>query len=309
MPATEACQTQAPADGWLVLDKPPGITSAAAVGSLRRLLGIRKAGHSGTLDPFATGVLPVAFGEATKTVPIAVDGRKQYRFTVTWGEARDTDDATGQAVGWSADRPGASDIAACLPTFTGEILQRPPDFSAVHVDGERAHALARRGKSPRLQRRPVVVHSFRLVAGSRDSAEFEMTCGKGTYVRSIARDMGEALGCLGHVAVLRRLRAGPFRESASLPLEKIRKMPHSGARRAVLLPISAGLADIPAVAVTAEEARCLRRGQAITPELPGPVPGGTVAWASRRGSPVSIGRVEDGMFRPSRVFQPPGCRA
>ena len=300
---------QAPADGWLVLDKPQGITSAAAVTVLRALLGIRKAGHSGTLDPFATGVLPVAFGEATKTVSFAMEGRKRYRFAVAWGESRDTDDATGQLVSTSALRPDAADIAARLPALTGDILQRPPDFSAILVRGKRAYALARSGAPPRLPPRRVVVHDLQLVASRPDHAEFDMTCGKGTYVRSIARDLGQALGCLGHVSCLRRLQTGPFEESVALPLEKLREMPHSGARRAALLPISAGLADIPAVAVTAEEACRIRRGLAILPEFSGPFPGGAVVWASQGGSPVAIGRVEDGAFRPSRVFQPPGCRA
>ncbi len=300
---------QAPADGWLVLDKPQGITSARAVAVLRRLLEIRKAGHSGTLDPFATGVLPVAFGEATKTVSFAVEGRKRYRFTVAWGESRDTDDATGQLVGTSDLRPGAADIVACLPALTGDIHQRPPDFSAIRVGGKRAYALARSGAPPRLASRRVVVHELRLLASRPDHAEFDMTCGRGTYVRSIGRDLGQALGCLGHVACLRRLQAGPFAESESVPLEILREMPHSGARRAAFLPISAGLADIPAVAVTAEEACRIRRGLAISPEISGPVPGGAVVWASLNGSPVAIGRVEDGAFRPSRVFHPPDCRA
>ena len=297
---------QTPADGWLVLDKPQGITSARAVGVLRGLLGIRKAGHSGTLDPFATGVLPVAFGEATKTVPFAVEGRKRYLFTVAWGESRDTDDATGRLVRASARRPDAAEIAACLPALTGEILQRPPDYSAIRVGGKRAYALARSGVPPRLVTRRVIVHDLRLMAAQREHAEFEVACGKGTYVRSIARDLGEALGCLGHVARLHRLQAGPFTESESVPLEKFRELPHSGARRATLLPISAGLADIPAVAVTAEEVRRIRRGLAISPEFSGPIPGGAVVWASQDGSPVAIGRFEDGVFRPSRVFQPPG---
>ena len=305
----KAAGTPAPSDGWLVLDKPSGITSAAAVGMLRRLCGIRKAGHAGTLDPLATGVLPVAFGEATKTVPYAMDGRKRYRFTVAWGEARDTDDAAGRLVGSSDSRPEVADIRACMPAFTGRILQRPPDFSAIRVGGRRAHMLARRGADPRLRERPVEIHSLCLLHSGPDQAIFEMECGKGAYVRSIARDMGETLGCLGHVTILRRLQAGPFHETVSLPLEKIRQLPHSNARRAVLLPISAGLADIPAVAVTVEEACRLRRGLAITPEFSGRVPSGTVAWASRAGIPVAIGFTENAVFRPSRVFHTPGSRA
>lgn len=301
----EAAGTPARPDGWLVLDKPSGITSAAAVGVLRRLCCIRKAGHAGTLDPLATGVLPVAFGEATKTVPYAMDGRKRYRFTVAWGEARNTDDAAGTVIGSSESRPEVADIKACLPAFTGRILQRPPDFSAIRVAGKRAHALARRGAAVHLPERPVEIDSLCLLRSGPDHAVFEMECGKGVYVRSIARDMGEALGCLGHVSELRRLQVGPFGETVSLPLEKIRQLPHSDARRAALLPISAGLADIPAVAVTADEACRLRRGLAVTPVSSGRVPSGTVAWASQAGIPVAIGSVADTEFRPSRVFHPP----
>ncbi len=299
----------ATADGWLVLDKPPGITSAACVGVLRRLLDSRKAGHAGTLDPFATGVLPVAFGEATKTAAFVSAGRKRYRFTVAWGEARDTDDATGAVIARSCRRPGAEAIADRLASFTGEILQRPPDYSAVRVDGKRAYALARRGKRPRLQPRPVTVHALRMTGWDRDRAEFDLTCGSGTYVRSLARDLGESLDCLAYVRDLRRLAAGPFDESDSLPLADVRQMHDSVARREALLPVAAGLADIPALAVGESEARQIRRGMRIVANRPGSLPDLPVAWASFYGRPVAIGRIVGGVFRPSRVFPAPYPRA
>ena len=305
-----------PADGWLVVDKPPGPSSAATVGCLRRWFRLRKAGHAGTLDPMASGVLPVAFGEATKTVSHAMAGRKRYRFTVAWGEARDTDDAAGRVIGQSDRRPGAAAIAACLPRFIGEIRQRPPDFSAIRVGGRRAYALARSGQAPDLPARPVRIHALRLVAAeTAERAEFLLDCGSGTYVRSIARDLGEALGCLGHVTELRRLCSGPFAEADAHPLAELRDMPDSDGRRALLLPVSAGLADIPALVVSREAALRIRRGLAIPPESPGcpGIPGGvldgTIAWASCDGHPVAIGRVEGGAFRPSRVLHPPEDRA
>ncbi len=294
--------------GWLALDKPTGMTSAAAVARLRRLLEIRKAGHAGTLDPFASGVLPVAFGEATKTVPYAMEGSKRYRFTVAWGEARDTDDVTGETVATSETRPVRADIESALEGYRGDILQRPPQYSAVHVGGKRAYRLARAGESFDLPPRPVRVDGLRMLEAEGDGADggekrtrFELECGKGVYVRSLARDLGEALGCLGYVADLRRTAVGRF--DSPTPLDKVEQIGHSGARRAMLLPISAGLDDIPALEVTGEEAQRLRRGIAIRAPASG-VPQGAAAWASLGGEVVAICNALDGLLRPSRVFHP-----
>jgi len=299
-----------PVDGWLILDKPPGMSSAAAVGAARRLLQARKAGHAGTLDPFASGMLPIAFGEATKTVQHVVAGSKQYRFTVAWGEARDTDDCTGRVVRMSARRPKPRDIEDCLSAFRGEILQRPPSYSALHSGGKRAYALARRGEQPKLEPRRVTVCRIELLASEPDLGEFEMTCGKGTYVRSLARDIGEALGCLGHVRELRRLRVAPFDAATLVPLAKLEQIPHTDTRRKLLLPIAAGLADIPVLAVTGEEARRIAQGRAIPvarhPEMN---LGDRKVWACLGSRPVAVGVVSEGAFRPSRVLQPPQPRA
>ena len=286
--------------GWLVLDKPEGMGSTTAVSRLRRIFDCRKAGHAGTLDPFAEGVLPVAFGEATKTVPYVMGGTKVYRFTAAWGEARDTDDVTGRVTAVSPHRPSRAEIEAALSGFTGEILQRPPDYSAVHVGGERAHSLARRGVELQIPARRVRVDALRLVAGDGAETEFEMTCGKGVYVRAIIRDLGERLGCFGHAVRLRRVRSGPFDESQAWALDKIEKICDTADRCAILLPVSAGLVDIPAAEITESEARLLRQGQAI-PAAVG-LPGGAAVWASRKGSPVAVCHIGEGQLRPSRVF-------
>lgn len=294
--------SEAAAGGWLVLDKPAGMTSASAVARLRRLLGIRKAGHAGTLDPFATGVLPIAFGEATKTVPYVAGWRKSYRFTVAWGEARDTDDITGTTVAEGGALPDRASIEAALEAFRGDILQRPPRFSAVHAGGRRAYRRARAGEDFELAPRPARVEALRLLGREGPGrARLEMECGKGVYVRSLARDLGEALGCLGYATELRRTAVGPF--SAPVPLDAIEELMHTGARRAMLLPISAGLDDIPALEVTGEEARLLRRGMVIRCPAPG-APQGAAVWASEGGEVVAICELREALLRPSRVFHP-----
>ena len=205
--------TRVEVNGWIILDKPVGLTSTQAVSKLKRLFNAKKAGHAGTLDPLASGVLPVAFGEATKTVPFVQDGEKAYRFTVLWGAETDTDDAEGKVTQTSEARPDGAAIEALLPHFTGEIMQRPPAFSAIKVNGERAYDLARDGEIVDLAPRPITIHALRLVACEPDCAVLEAECGKGTYVRAIARDLGRALGCFGHVIALRRTRVGPFFEA------------------------------------------------------------------------------------------------
>ncbi len=211
-----------PLDGWLIVDKPPGLTSTDVVNRVRRAFDAQKAGHGGTLDPLATGVLPIAFGAATKTVPYVMDGTKLYRFSLRFGEARDTDDADGKITETSGARPSDAEIAAALPAFRGDIMQVPPAFSAVKVAGERAYDMARQGRAPVLEPRPARVDRFELVERpSADVAVFEVQSGKGVYMRSLSRDLAAACGTLGHVAALRRLRVGPFPEAQAIPLDKL----------------------------------------------------------------------------------------
>jgi tRNA pseudouridine55 synthase len=252
-----------PIHGWLNLDKPLGMTSTQALGRVRRILNAQKLGHAGTLDPLATGILPIALGEATKTIQYAQDRDKVYRFTVKWGEARNTDDCEGQVIASSDKRPTEADIRAQIPRFIGNIDQVPPQFSAIKLDGERAYDLARAGEKLDIQSRRVTVYGFKLLKMTPDEAEFELECGKGTYVRSIARDMGQALGCYGHVSALRRLAVGNFTENTSISLDEFEKIVQSAAPDQVLLPVETVLDDIPALAMTAEEVGRIRQGQTL----------------------------------------------
>lgn len=210
-----------PVHGWVILDKPMGMTSTQAVAAVRRIFDARKAGHAGTLDPMATGILAIALGEATKTVPYAMDADKTYRFTATWGEARDSDDAEGKVTGTSQERPSGAEIEAVLPRFTGTLSQTPPAYSAIRVGGMRAYDLARDGEDVVLQPRPVEVFEARLLDARADQAEFEILCGKGTYVRSWVRDIARALGTLGHVSALRRTSLGPWNEKNAVGLDTL----------------------------------------------------------------------------------------
>ena len=300
-----------PIHGWLVFDKPQGMTSTQALSRVRHLYGAQKAGHAGTLDPLATGVLPIAFGEATKTVPFAVDGDKQYRFTVCFGTATDTDDAEGTIVARSEVRPARAEIEAALPRFTGEISQVPPRYSALKVDGARAYDLAREEQDFELAARPALIESLKLIAmPDPDHCVIETRCGKGTYVRALARDLGEALGTRAHVAELRRTRVGPFDEEAAISLAKLEELGHSAAGREALLsvlqPVETALDDIPALAISGQDAARLKRGQPVllrgrdAPILNGPV------YATSRGSLVAVGEVSQGELRPTRVFNLPG---
>ncbi|MBV9244604.1 MAG: tRNA pseudouridine(55) synthase TruB [Methylobacteriaceae bacterium] len=289
-------------DGWIVLDKPVGMTSTYAVSRLKRIFNARKAGHAGTLDPLASGLLPVAFGEATKTVPFVQDGRKAYRFLVRWGAETDTDDADGTVAAVSDLRPTAPAIEALLPGFIGAIEQIPPAFSAIKVAGERAYDLAREGETVVLEPRMVTVHALRLVAARREEAEFEAECGKGTYVRAIARDLGRALGCLGHVAALRRTRVGPFGEPDASVLDDLAGEP--GEAAGALLPVEAGLAELPCVVVDRSLAARLRRGQPILLRAKdAPLAG--AAYAACGGVVIAVGSVEQGELVPNRVFNLP----
>ena len=291
-----------PVHGWVVVDKPPGVTSTRVVGKVRWAHRARKAGHAGTLDPLATGVLVVALGEATKAVPLVQDGAKTYRFTVRLGQATATDDAEGAVIAESPDRPSDADIVDALAEFEGDIVQVPPQFSAVKVAGERAYDLARAGERLDLASRPLHVESIRLVARPEpDLAEIEMTCGKGGYVRSIARDLGEALGCHGHVAALRRTRSGSFGEGQAISFELLDEIRHTGAFEDTLLPVRTGLDDIPAQAVDRAAAAGLRQGRAV-PVTRGDLVFGSIAWARHDDVPVAIGTVRGGMLHPHRVF-------
>ncbi|GIX12511.1 MAG: tRNA pseudouridine synthase B [Paracoccaceae bacterium] len=292
-----------PVDGWLVIDKPAGVTSSAVVNKARWALGARKAGHAGTLDPLATGVLAVAFGEATKTIPYVTDALKCYRFTLRWGIATDSDDAEGQVIAESPLRPDAAAIRAALPAFTGDIMQVPPRVSAVKVAGERAYDLARAGEAFELAARPLHVESFVLRATPDDDhAEFELVCGKGGYVRAIARDLGRALGTHAHVTALRRLWAGPFELADAVPLALLDELAGSPELDARLLPLEAGLAELPELPCTAEGAARLRNGNPGM-VIAADVGFGEEAWASFEGRAVAIGTYRAGMLHPTRVLR------
>lgn len=251
--------------GWLVIDKPLGLGSSRAVAVVRHQTGA-KAGHAGTLDPLATGVLPIALGEATKTIGYVVGGWKRYRFCIRWGIARDGEDGEGEIVGETAARPSVAAIEAVLPRFIGTVWQVPPARSAIRIAGRRAYRLARAGKAPALPARPVEISALRLVAASDvDHAEFEAAVGKGTYIRALARDLAAALGTLGHVAALRRLAVGPFAEAQAISLETVAAWRHIGEACGYLLPIETVLDGIPAVVLAAGEAARLRSGQRVLP--------------------------------------------
>lgn len=288
--------------GWLVIDKPAGIGSTQVVAKARWAMRAAKAGHAGTLDPAATGVLAIAFGEATKTVALVADALKAYRFTVRWGAETATDDAEGAAIATSEVRQSDDAIRAALPEFTGDILQVPPQVSAVKVAGARAYDLAREGETLDLAARPLFVERLALVARpDADHAEFEMVCGKGGYVRAIARDLGRRLGCLGHVSTLRRLWSGPFTLDRALPFAKLDEMRDSGGLDAHLLPVATGLDDIPALAVGEAAAAALRQGRPA-PAAGGDLFYGDLAWAALNGVPVAIGSWRGGLLHPSRVL-------
>jgi tRNA pseudouridine55 synthase len=300
--------------GWVILDKPIGMTSTHAVAVIKRLFTARRAGHAGTLDPLASGLLPLALGEATKTVPFVMDGRKRYRFRVRWGEERDTDDAEGKVTGRSDARPAAEAIRAALPAFTGTISQVPPKFSAIKIEGERAYDLAREGQDVTLEARPVEIHGLALVeTPDADTAVFEAECGKGTYVRALARDIGRVLGCFGHVTALRRTQVGPFDENDMISLEQLEGLCHraaagEGSLADALLPVETALDDIPALAVNRADAARLARGQAVL--LRGrdaPIFRGTV-HVTTSGELIALAEVDRGEIIPKRVFNLAGLK-
>jgi tRNA pseudouridine55 synthase len=295
-------------NGWLVLDKPVGMTSTHAVSVVKRLFAAKRAGHAGTLDPLASGCLPIALGEATKTVPFVMDGRKTYHFTVQWGQERDTDDAEGRVVAASPARPTPEAIRALLPRFTGTIAQVPPRFSALKIEGERAYDLAREGKVVELAARPVDIHRLEFVTmPDAEHTVLAAECGKGTYVRALARDLGRELGCLGHVVALRRTSVGSFTEDCAVNLDALRETCRSApdpenVPTTTLLPVEAGLTALPCLVVSRADAGRLARGQAVL--LRGrdaPMMEGWVA-VSAQGSLVALAEVEKGELRPRRIF-------
>ncbi|MFZ1661810.1 MAG: tRNA pseudouridine(55) synthase TruB [Paracoccaceae bacterium] len=288
--------------GWLVIDKPAGVTSTTVVNKVRWALDAKKAGHAGTLDPAATGVLAVALGEATKTVPYITDALKCYLFAMRMGAATNTDDAEGEVIATSDQRPMDDEIRAGLVAFRGDIQQVPPQFSAVKVDGERAYALARAGEEMELAARDLWVESLELIERpDADTVILQMVCGKGGYVRSIARDLGQALGCLGHVLWLRREWSGPFEASDGVTMEKIDALARTEALDALVLPLEVGLADLPELKATAEGAARLKNGNPGM-VLASDVAYGDEAWASYQGRPVAVGIYKSGELHPSRVF-------
>jgi tRNA pseudouridine55 synthase len=301
--------------GWVVLDKPIGMTSTQAVAVVKRLFQAKRAGHAGTLDPLASGGLPIALGEATKTVPFVMDGRKRYRFTVAWGEERDTDDTEGRVTKTSELRPSAEAIRELLPRFTGLIEQIPPQYSAIKVQGERAYDLARDGETVDLKPRPVEIHQLILVEQpDRSHSVFEAECGKGTYVRALARDIGRLLGSFGHICALRRTLVGPFGEKDMIPLEQLealcdRAASGEGSLADALLPVETALDDIPALAVTRADAARLHRGQAVL--LRGrdaPNSSGTV-YVTVAGRLLALAEIGNGELIPKRVFNLNGLTA
>ncbi|MGH1404388.1 MAG: tRNA pseudouridine(55) synthase TruB [Alphaproteobacteria bacterium] len=303
--------------GWINLDKPYGMTSTQAIGKVRRALNAQKIGHAGTLDPLATGVLPIALGEATKTIQYIQDDLKTYRFTITWGEQRSTDDQEGDVIATSDHRPSQEEIESTIPEFTGDIEQIPPQFSAIKINGERAYDLARDGESPELKPRPVYIQQLKLLTSSENTAEFEMICGKGTYVRSIARDMGNMLGTKGYISSLRRTQVGSFKEDNAILLDNMVDMDYVAARSEYLLPLQGVLDDIPALPLKADEVARIRNGQALhfvsKPDFERLQKIGLgqaecfLAFAMFEDTPVAIVEQEKAEIRPIRVFNITMC--
>ncbi len=288
-----------PIHGWLNIDKPEGMTSATVVNIVKRITTAQKAGHAGTLDPFATGILPIALGEATKTVPYIVDDIKEYAFTARWGEKRDTDDLDGDVTETSDYRPTEKEILSILPLFTGSIIQTPPIYSAIKIKGERAYKLARAGEEVEIPQREVEIYSLTLenIIDS-DHAAFKVTCSKGTYIRALARDLAVKLGGVAHLSQLRRTKVGPFLEKSAISLDKLEKLWQCPAEFEDLLPLTTALDDIPAVAISETQALRVRHGNDVA--VPNTADG--IVCAMDREQPVSISKVENGILFPVRVF-------
>jgi tRNA pseudouridine55 synthase len=303
-------RTGARIHGWVILDKPLGMSSAQAVAKVRHALGAAKAGHGGTLDPLATGVLPIGLGEATKLMSYVMDGAKRYRFRVNWGERRSTDDCEGEVVESSAARPDRAAIEAVMPGFVGDVMQIPPAYSAIKIAGQRAYALARAGEAAEMTARRIRIEHLTLLASDADWAEFDLECGKGTYVRSLARDLARELGTVGHLSMLRRTACGPFREADAISLDKLDGFGHSAAAANPVLRVETVLDDIPALALTEDEARRLRTGQSVAFPISDvrrpfpPLSAGLTVRAMADGRMVALARIENGNIRPVRVLNP-----
>ena len=288
--------------GWLVVDKPAGLTSNAVVNKVKWAFNAKKAGHAGTLDPEATGVLAIALGEATKTVPFVTDALKAYAFTVRLGQATNTDDAEGEVIAESDARPTDEEIAAALPPFVGEVMQVPPKFSAVKIDGQRAYKMARDGEDVELAARPLWVESLQMTGRpDADHVDLELVCGKGGYVRSIARDLGEALGCHGHVRQLRRVWSGPFEAAEGVTMDRIEELARTEDIDALLIPVDVALDCMPEVRATDEGFARLRNGNPGL-VIASDVEYGEECWASHDGKPVAVGIFRAGELHPNRVF-------
>jgi len=304
-------------DGWVNLDKPLGLTSTQALGKVRRYLNAGKAGHAGTLDPLATGILPIALGEATKTIPFVQDSMKSYQFTVKWGAATNTDDSEGKITDTSDKRPAEDEVTALLPNYTGEIDQTPPQFSAIKIDGQRAYDLARKGEEVAIKTRNVYIESFTLDEHTGEQSIFTVHCGKGTYVRALARDMGAVLGCYGHIIALRRLSVGPFHEKDAISLDILEEMHDSAASNeaildpsyweGALLPLESALDDIPALPLSKDEAAKLKNGQVVSLISKGDfhrVEGmnGQIALALLDDQPIGLVDIAGPSVKPARIF-------
>jgi tRNA pseudouridine55 synthase len=297
--------------GWVCLDKPYDLTSTSAVSRVRRLFNAQKGGHAGTLDPLATGILPIALGEATKTVPYLVEADKAYRFVIEWGRTTSTWDAEGEVVATSDLRPTLEEVDTVLPRFVGEIIQIPPNYSAIKVDGARAYDLAREGVEFELEGRTITIHALSVIgAPDRDHVELSMECGKGAYVRAIVRDLAEALGACGHVSSLRRTRVGPFDEARAITLEKLEDLGHKARALEALLPVETALDDIPVLAVTSEDAASLAQGRSLVlvprqvEALKARLTGGSRTVSAMEGNRlVALCEMRAGRLNPVRVFQ------
>ena len=289
-------------DGWVILDKPVGLGSTPAVSRVRRLFGAQKAGHGGTLDPLASGVLPIALGEATKTVPFVMDGRKEYHFTLRFGQARSTEDAEGEVTATSDLRPTDEAIRGALAAFVGEVEQVPPAFSALKIEGKRAYDLARAGEPVALKPRRVLIERLELLGRpDADHADFVVSCGKGTYIRSLGRDLALSLGTVGYLSALRRTAVGPFREEAAISLPKLEALGHIPALLGALAPVATALDDIPALALTEAQADRLRQGQPVLLTRDAP-PSGALLRAESGSRLVALVRSDGASLQPVRVF-------
>jgi len=295
--------------GWLILDKPVDFGSTEAVSKIKWLFNAQKAGHAGTLDPLASGMLPIALGDATKTVPYVMDGRKVYEFTVTWGEERSTDDLEGEVTHSSENRPEEQAIRDLLPAYTGVINQIPPQFSAIKIDGNRAYDLARSGETVDIPSREVEIYRITLLASDTDTAHFEVECGKGTYVRALARDFGRDLGCYGHISTLRRTFVAPFAEESMIPLADLVALEaiedrdeRLAALDAMIMETGEALSSLPHIAITDEQAHRLQMGNPILLRGRDAPLAEPEAYATARGKLVAIGEIGEGEFRPKRVF-------